>query len=104
MNIWYKFNRNNIRIIGVSEGQENNSCEEARIKDIIAEKFPELKNAYIHNLDAWRVPAKIDPNQSKTAKSKRKIIYKDANLRFKVDLSIAILQVQRQWWDIVKKF
>ena len=39
--------RNNIRIIGVPEGQGGNPNEKATVKEIIAEKFPELENAGI---------------------------------------------------------
>lgn len=57
IDLWGKFNRNNIRTIGISEKQE-----EAIVKDIIVEKFPELKNAWTHEKDVWRVPDKRNPN------------------------------------------
>lgn len=39
---WYDFKRSNIRVINILEGQKGNPDKEARVKDIIAEKFLEL--------------------------------------------------------------
>ena len=44
--------RNNIRIIGVPEGQEGNPNKKATVKEIIAEKFSELDNTDIQILGA----------------------------------------------------
>lgn len=52
IDLGYYFNRNNLRIIGVSERQEEKLSEEATVKIIFAEKFPELKSKCTHTLDA----------------------------------------------------
>ena len=44
--------RSNIRIIGVPEGQEENSDEEETVKDLISTMFPELKKTCDHIQEA----------------------------------------------------
>lgn len=56
------FNRN-IRIIEVSERQEENPYKEATVKKIITEKFKELKNTFAHIQDAQRLITR-DPNKN----------------------------------------
>lgn len=51
LKLWLKFNRINIRIIGATETEAVNPYEEPTAKDRIAQKLPELKSAYTHNLD-----------------------------------------------------
>lgn len=50
--------RINIRSIGLSERQEENSSEEGTVKNIIAEHLLKLNYACTHNLDSRRVPDK----------------------------------------------
>ena len=92
------------------------------VKDIIAEKFPELEKARMQIQGARRVPPERDPNKKtrrhiivrmldavdrdtilQLARSKKEITHKGAPLRFTADLSEETLQAQRQWGDIVKK-
>lgn len=43
--LWYQFKGNNRRITGSPEDQEDNPDDEPTVKDIITEKFQELKSA-----------------------------------------------------------
>lgn len=43
--LWDELKNTNIRAIGFLEGQEGNADEEAIVKDITVEKFPELEEA-----------------------------------------------------------
>lgn len=56
--LWDQLKRHNIRIIEVPETKEENLYVKGIFKDIIVEKFPDLKSAYTHSLDARRISAK----------------------------------------------
>lgn len=63
IDLWDKVKRNNLRI-GVPERQEENSKEKETVKDIVTEKFLDLKSVCTHILNAQSVPAKRAPNKS----------------------------------------
>lgn len=50
----------------VTGTQEENSNEDAIVKDIIAKKFPDMKSSWAHILDTQRIPAKIDKRTQST--------------------------------------
>lgn len=53
---WGEFKRNNIGIIGIDRANKTTHIyKEAIVKDIIAEKFPEIESTYTKILDAQRV-------------------------------------------------
>lgn len=120
--VFDKLNRNNFRIIGVPETQEENLQAESTVKNIITEKLPELKKTCDQILHARRVPAKKDPRRNtprhiivtmmnpterdrilQAARSKREITFQGASVKFTADLSPETLKARKQWWDIVAK-
>ena len=56
------FKKSNIRILIVTKGQGLNPNEVVKVRDIIAEKFPELENAGIQIQEAQSITAKRDTN------------------------------------------
>lgn len=61
--LWDQLKRHNIRIIEVPETKEENLYVKGIFKDIV-EKFPNLKSAYTHSLDARRISAKWGLNKN----------------------------------------
>lgn len=55
--------RNNVRSIGVPEGEGNNLPNMKTVKDVIAKMFLELKNADIQIQAPQRILAKREPNR-----------------------------------------
>ncbi|XP_066214295.1 LINE-1 type transposase domain-containing protein 1 [Saccopteryx leptura] len=112
--------RNNICIIGISEGEENEQGIEKVFENIMTENFPSMvKGKPIQVQEAQRVPNKVNPRRPtprhiiiktakftdkdkilKAAREKQKITYKGSPIRLSTDFSTETLQARREWQDI----
>ena len=106
----------NIRIIGVSEGEET----EKIFQEIIAKNFPNMGKGPLTQIqEAQRVPYKINPRTNtprhilikltkikdkeeilKAAREKKQITYKGTPIRLLADFS-ETLQARREWHDLL---
>ena len=78
--LWDNIKQANLRIIGSPEGEEKEEETENIFEGIMAENFPELKEADIQIQEAQRAPDKVNPNRPtprhvtiKMAKDKERI-------------------------------
>mgnify|MGYP002651427864 CR=1 FL=1 len=113
--------RCNIRIIGISEGEEKEKGAEGLFKEIIAENFPNLgREMELHVTEANRSPnfinarrptpryivvklAKVnDKEKILRAARQKKITYKGNPIRLSADFSGETLQARRDWNEIFK--
>ena len=63
--LWDNIKRNNIRIIGVPEGEEREKGPEKIFEDMIVEKFPNMgKEIATQVQEAHRVPYRINPRRN----------------------------------------
>ena len=63
--LWDNIKHNNIRIIGVPEGEEREKGAEKLFEEIMAENVPNLgKETDIHIQESQRVPNKTNPKRS----------------------------------------
>lgn len=62
--LWEDFKRNHPRIFRVPEGQKGDCEEEATVRDITAEKFPELERACIQTQEAQKGISKRHPDKN----------------------------------------
>ena len=63
--LWDNIKRNNIRIIGVPEGEERKEGPEKIFEEIIVDKFPNVgKEIATQVQEAQRVPGKIKPRRN----------------------------------------
>ena len=113
--LWDNIKRNNIRIIGVPEGEEKNKGTEKIFEKIIVENFPNMgKEIVNHVQEAQRVPYRISQRRNtprhilikvskikykeqilKAAREKKQITYKGIPIRLTADLSPETLQARR---------
>ncbi len=120
--LWDNIKRNNIRIIGVPEGEEREKGPEKIFEEIIVENFPNMgKEIATQVQEAQRVPYRINPRRNtprhivikvakikdkekllKAAREKRQITYKGTPIRLTADFSAETLQARREWHDILK--
>ena len=120
--LWDNIKCNNIRIIGVPEGEEREKGPEKIFEEITAENFPTMgKEIATQVQEAQRVPYRINPRRNtprhiviklakikdkknllKAAREKRQITYKGTPTRLTADFSAETLQVRREWHDILK--
>ena len=111
----------NIRIIGVSEGEETEKETEKIFQEIIAKNFPNMGKGPLTQIQkAQRVPYKINPRSNtqrhilikltkikdkekilKAAREKKQITYKGTLIRLSADFSAETLQARREWHDIL---
>ena len=64
-NLWDNIKRNNIRIIGVPEGEEREKGPEKIFEEIIIENFPNMgKEIATQVQEAQRVPGRINPRRN----------------------------------------
>ena len=111
----------NIRIIGVSE-KEDQKKDHEKILEIIVENFPKMGKEIITQLqETQRVPIRINPRQNtprhiliklikikhkeqvlKAAREKQQITHKGIPIRITTDLSMETLQARREWQNILK--
>ena len=110
--------RNNIHIIGISEGEEEEQGIENLFEKVIMENFPNLmKKSYKSR--KHRVPIKRNPKRPisrhiitkmakfqdkerilKAAREKQEVTYKGGPIRFAADFSMETLQARKQWQKI----
>ena len=120
--LWDNIKRNNIRIIGVPEGEEREKGPEKIFEEIIVENFPNMgKEIATQVQEAQRVPYRINPRRNtprhilikvskikykenilKAAREKQQITHKGIPIRLTDDLSAETLQARREWQDILK--
>ena len=113
---------NNVRIIGVPEGEEKGKGAEAIIEEIINENFPSLmKDIKLQIQEAQRTPNRRDMKRPtlryliirlsnvkdkerilKAAREKQSITYKGSLIRLCADLSAETMEARRKWCDIFK--
>ena len=105
--LWDNIKHNNIRIIGVPEGEEREKGPEKIFEEIIVENFPNMgKEIATQVQEAQCVPYRINPGRNtprhtviklakikdkekllKAAREKRQITYKRTPIRLTVDFS-----------------
>ena len=111
---------NNICIIGILEGEEEEQGIENLFEKVMMEKFPSLIREKVTQLqEAQRVPIKRNPKRHtarhiiikmakfqdkerilKAAREKLEVIYKEAPKRLVADFSMETLQARREWQEI----
>uniref|UniRef100_A0A5G2QIY2 L1 transposable element RRM domain-containing protein n=1 Tax=Sus scrofa TaxID=9823 RepID=A0A5G2QIY2_PIG len=115
--LWYNIKLANLRIIGITEGEEKEKGIENIFEEIMAENFPNLKDTDIKIQEAQRAPSKLNPNRPtlehniikmakvkerilKAAREKQSINYKGTPIRLSADFSTETLQARTEWQDI----
>ena len=113
---------NNIRIMGVPEGEEREKGPKKIFEEIIVENFPNMgKEIATQVQEVQRVPGRINPRRNmlrhilikmtkikdkekllKATREKRQITYKGTPIRLTADFSAEPLQARRGWHDIFK--
>ena len=108
--------RNNICIIGIPEGEE----EENLFEKVMMENFPNLLREKVTQIqETQRVPSKKNPNRPtarhitikmaklqdkerilKAAREKQEVTHKRAPIRLATDFSMETLQGRREWQKI----
>ena len=122
-NLWDKFKRFNIQIIGVPEGEEEEQEIENLFEQIMKENFPNLAKEidFQEVQEAQRIPKKLDPKRNiprhiiitpskfkdkerilKVAKEKETVTYKGVPIRLSADFSKETLQARRGWQEVFK--
>ena len=112
--LWDNIKHNNIRIIGVPEGEERGKGPEKIFEEIIVKNFPNMgKEIATQVQEAQRVPYRINPRRNtlrhlvikvaktkdkekllKAAREKRQITYKGTPIRLTADFSAETLQAR----------
>ena len=114
--------RNNIRIIGIAEGEEEEQGIENLFEKVMMENFPNLRREKVTQIqEAQRVPSKGNPKRPtarniiikiakfqdkermlKAAREKQEVTYKGAPRRLAADFSMEMLQARRERQNISK--
>ena len=113
--LWDNIKRNNIRIIGVPEGEERVKVPEKIFEEIILEDFPNMAKEIASQVqEVQRVPGRINPRRNmprhiviKLTKIKdkekllktreeRQITYKGTPIRLTADFSAETLEARRE--------
>ena len=109
--------QNNIHIIGIPEGEEEEQGIENLFEKVMMENFPNLMREKVTQIQGTqRVPIKRNPKRPtsrhiinnmakfqdkerilKAAREKEEVTYKGAPIRLATDFSIETLQVRRKW-------
>ena len=111
----------NIRSIGVPEEEDKKKNHEKILEEIIVENFPKMGKEIITQVQAQRVPNRINPRRNtprhilikltkikhkeqilKATRGKQQIKHKEIPIKITADLSIETLQARREWQDILK--
>ena len=78
--LWDNIKRNNIRIIGVPEGEERAKGPEKIFEEIIVENFPNMGKEIVTQVqEAQRIPYRINPRRN----TPRYILIKLTKIKFK---------------------
>ena len=111
---------NNIRIIGIPEGEEEEQGIENLFEKVIMENFPNLMREKVTQIqETQRVPSKRNAKRPtarhiiikmanlqnkdrilKAAREKQEVTYKGAPIRLATDFSMETLQARREWQKI----
>ena len=112
---------NNIRIIGIPEGEEEEQGIENLFEKVMMENFPNLmrQTKVTQIQETQRVPSKRNPKRPtsrhiiikmakfqdkerivKVAREKQKVTYRGAPIRLAADFSMETLQARREWQKI----
>ena len=111
---------NNIRIIGIPEGEEAEQGIENLFEKVMMENFPNLMGEKVTQIqETQRVPSKRNPKRPtarhitikmakfqdkqrilKAAREKQEVTYKGAPIRLATDFSMETLQARREWQKI----
>ena len=112
--------RNNIRIIGIPEGEEEEQGIENLFEKVMMENFPNLRREKFTQIqESQRVPSNRNPKIStarhiiikmanfqdkerflKAAREKKEVTYKGALIRLATDFSMEMLQPRGEWQKI----
>ena len=109
---------NNIRTIGIPEGEEEEQGIENLFEKVMMENFPNLMREKVTQIqETQRVPSKRNPKRPtarhsiiKMAKfqdkenlkgrEKQEVTYKGAPISLTTDFSMEMLQARREWQEI----
>ena len=109
--------RNNMRIIGIPEGKEEEQGIENLFEKVMMENFPNLMREKVtQTQETQRVPSKRNPERLtarhiilkmakfqdkerilKAARERQEVKYKGAPIRLATDFSMQTLQARREW-------
>ena len=109
--------RNNMRIIGIPEGKEEEQGIENLFEKVMMENFPNLIREKVTQIqETQRVPSKRNPKRPtarhiiikmakfqgketilKAAREKQEVTYKGAPIRLATDFSMEMPQATREW-------
>ena len=111
---------NNIPIIGIPEGVEEEQGIEDLFEKVMMENFPNVKTEKVTQVqETQRIPSKRKPKRPtarhiiikmakfqdkeiilKAAREKQEVTYKGAPIRLAADFSMEMLQARREWQEI----
>ena len=114
--------RNNIHILGIPEGEEEEQGIENLFEKVMMENFRNLvREKVIQIQETQRVPIKRNPKRPtsrhiiikmakfqdkerilKAVREKQEITYKGTPIRLAADFSMETLQARREWQEIFK--
>ena len=112
--------RNNIHIIGIPEGEEEEQGIENLFENVMMENFPNLRREKVTQIkESQRVPIKRNPKRPterhiiiktvkfqdkerilKAVREKQEVTYKGAPIRLASDFSMEMLYARREWQKI----
>ena len=115
--------RDNICIIGIPEGEEEEQGTESLLEKVMMENFPNLRREKVTQIqETQRVPSKRNPKRPtsryiiikmaefqdkerilKAAREKQEVTYKGAPVRLAADFSMETLQARRDWQGIFQE-
>ena len=109
---------NNICIIGIPEGEEEEQGIENLFEKVMMENFPNLMREKVRQIqESQKVPIKRNPKRPtarhiikmakfqgkerilKVAREKQEVTYKGAPIRLATDFSMETLQARREWQE-----
>ena len=113
---------NNICIIGIPEGEEEEQVIEILFEKVMMENFPTLMREKVNQIqETQRVPIKRNPKRPtsrhiiikmvkfqdrerilKAVREKQEITYKGAPIRLAADFSMETLQTRTEWQEILQ--
>ena len=118
-NIWDTMKRNNICIMGISEGEENEQGSKNMFEEIVTTSLVKEKDTQVP--EAQKVPNKRDQKRPipryiiikianlkgkerilEATKEKQLVTYKEAPVRLLSNFSTEVFQARRDWHEIFK--